>query len=89
VCHAKTIILCSILVLTVCATQRQERTATTGAIIGATTGAVIGSQSDNIAAGAVIGGAIGAPGNEAAQPGYQRGYGHRKHERREDREYEL
>jgi len=84
----KTIILCSILALTACATQRQERAATTGAVVGAATGAVIGAQSDNTAAGAVIGGAIGAaagavigaPGNNEARPGYRRSYRHREHE---------
>ncbi len=83
--------MCFILALSACATQRQERTATTGAIIGATTGAVIGAQSGNTAAGAVIGGVVGAaagavvgaPGNAAAQPRYQRGRhyrGYREHE---------
>jgi len=91
----KMIILCSILALTACATQRQERTTTAGAIIGATTGAVIGSQSGNTAAGAVIGGAVGAaagavvgaPGNGKVRSGYQRGRGYRQH-REGENEYE-
>jgi len=48
-----------ILLLSSCATPHQERTTTTGALIGATAGAVIGSQSDHTAEGAVIGGVIG------------------------------
>lgn len=53
-------ILLAILTLGACATERQERTATTGAIVGATAGAVIGSQTNNTANGAIIGGMIGA-----------------------------
>ncbi len=47
------------MLLAACATPHQERTTTTGALIGATAGAVIGSQSDRTAEGAVIGGVIG------------------------------
>ena len=53
-------ILFAVLALGACATERQERTATTGAIVGATAGAVIGSQTNNTANGAIIGGMLGA-----------------------------
>jgi len=49
-----------LLALSACATERQERAATTGAIIVATAGAVIGSQNHSTAAGAAIGAAVGA-----------------------------
>ncbi len=71
-----------ILLLSACATQHQERTTTTGALIGATAGAVIGSQSDRTAEGAVIGGVIGGLAGAiigdnqqsyAAEPRYHRG----------------
>ncbi|RMG91905.1 MAG: tetratricopeptide repeat protein [Zetaproteobacteria bacterium] len=56
----RTMILFAIpLLITACATPHQERTTTTGAIIGATAGAVIGSQSDRTAEGAIIGGVLG------------------------------
>lgn len=52
-------VLMMLLLLAGCATERQERAATTGAIVGATAGAVIGSQSDRTMEGAVVGGVIG------------------------------
>jgi Glycine zipper len=58
-------ILFTVLALGACATQRQERTATTGALVGATAGAVIGSQTNNTANGAVIGGILGAAAGAA------------------------
>jgi outer membrane lipoprotein SlyB len=54
------VILFTVLALGACATQRQERTATTGAIVGAAAGAAIGSQTNNTANGALIGGMLGA-----------------------------
>ena len=58
-------IVLTALALGACATQHQERTATTGALVGATAGAVIGSQTDNTANGAVIGGILGAAAGAA------------------------
>jgi len=51
--------LLAVLLLAGCATERQQRAATTGAVVGATAGAVIGAQSDRTVEGAVIGGIIG------------------------------
>lgn len=83
--HRAIPVLITILLLAGCATERQERAATTGAIVGATAGAVIGSQSDNTAEGAVIGGVIGGlagavladDSNDvyASPPRYHRGCG--------------
>lgn len=51
--------LMTVSLLAGCATERQQRATTTGAIIGATAGAVIGSQNGRAAQGAVIGGILG------------------------------
>jgi len=56
----RTVLLAAIISLSACATAQQERTATTGAIVGATAGAVVGSSTNDTARGAVIGGMLGA-----------------------------
>lgn len=54
------VMILAIISLAACATEHQERAATTGAIVGATAGAVVGSQSNDTANGAVVGGILGA-----------------------------
>lgn len=52
-------ILMLILGLSACATERQQRSATTGAVIGGAAGAVIGSSSGRAVEGAITGAIIG------------------------------
>lgn len=66
-----TVLLLSLFMLSACATQQQERSATRGAAAGAVAGAVIGAPNDRVVEGVVIGGVIGAAaGAILAQPGY-------------------
>ncbi|HKJ83690.1 MAG TPA: YMGG-like glycine zipper-containing protein [Mariprofundaceae bacterium] len=78
-------IILSIVVLSACATERQERATATGAAVGATAGAAIGSQNNQVVEGALIGGMIGAAAGAAIgapdpQPAY-RTHAHRPHHR--------